>query len=211
MKSYPGPEEVLDDLGDKVVEAFSRAVARASADFEAYRESWPAWVAQASERGLASWIHDRMWYHLTVLVIDISEVRVIDQEPIRELIASYRYRLRAKRHGEDGRVSTYPTQTAIEFLWQQDFIDGLEEEFKEELNLIVGYVWDPELREIGRSVLSLRNRSGVEWMHDLPITGTGLAYATPQPILPTLSGPATPRIETPEVAMEEDGTEGGDQ
>jgi len=60
MFSYPGADEVLDDLGDKVVEAFARSVARARADLAEYRRLKPSWVAQSSERGLANWIHDRL-------------------------------------------------------------------------------------------------------------------------------------------------------
>lgn len=206
MKSLPSADEVLDDLGEKVVEAFSRAVARAKADLATYREVFPAWVAESSERGLAAYIHDRMWHHLTVLVEDISEVRVIDREPTRELMAHDRYRLRAKRHGEDGQVSTYPTQTAIEFLWQQDTLDG----FDEEINLIVGYVWDSELREMGRPVISLRTENEIKWMHDLPQFGTGRGYASATPIVPPQAGPQTPRIEMPGVSQKPKTESGGD-
>jgi hypothetical protein len=195
MKSYPSADEVLDDLGEKVVEAFSRAVARARADLAKYREVFPVWVAESSERGLAAFIHDRMWQHLTVLVEDIADVRVIDKEPIRELVVHDRYRLRAKRHGEDGQVSTYPTQTAIEFLWQQDMLDG----FDEEINLIVGYVWEAELREMGRPVLSLRAEDEIKWMHDLPVLGAGRGYTSITPIVQPKVEPQTPRIELPGV------------
>ncbi|MFC9971445.1 hypothetical protein ACFVH6_11180 [Spirillospora sp. NPDC127200] len=204
MKSLPKAEDVIDDFGDKVVEAFSRAVARARADFDAYRTSLPAWVAEASERGLASWIHDRMWHHLTVLVEGIPEVQVIDREPTRELIVHGRYKLRAKRHGEEGRVSSYPTQTAIEFLWEQDIIDGMVEE----LNLVVGYVWDSELRGMGRPVLSLRDGREHKWMYDLPEVGTGAAYAPVRPIVPPQASPNAPRIDTSSDTQEQVETEG---
>lgn len=206
MKSYPSADEVLDDLGDKVVEAFSRAVARAKADLDRYREVFPAWVADSSERGLATWIHDRMWHHLTVLVGDIPEVRVIDREPTRELMVHDRYRLRAKRHGEEGQVSTYPTQTAIEFLWQQDMLDG----FDDEVNLIVGYVWEAEMREMGRPVISLRAENEVKWMHDLPEFGSGYGAAPATPMVPPQAGPTAPRIEVPAASEKIEGASGGE-
>jgi hypothetical protein len=151
-----------------------------------------------------------MWYHLTVLLGGLSEVRLVDQEPTREIFVDERYRLRAKRHGEDGKVSTYPTQTAIEFLVQgfhQDVLDGLDEE----LNLIVGYVWDAEMREMGRPVLSLRNGIGIEWMHDLPESGTGYPAAPVEPVTPPRPGPSAPRIVLTESTEEaKDAGEGED-
>ncbi len=69
-------------------------------------------------------------------------------------------------------MSTFLTQGALDFLEQQPMaLDGLDE-----IRLITGYRWDPELREIGAAVISLRDGSDrVIWMHDLddPPGGAG--------------------------------------
>jgi hypothetical protein len=193
MFSYPDPDEVSSDLGDKVVEAFARSVARAAVDLADYRQIKPSWVSQASERGLANWIHDRLWYHLSVLLDGISTVRLVDSEPTREIIVGLRYRLRAKRHGEQGEVSTFLTPGAIEFLFQlpaQEPISGLEE-----IRLIVGYTWDKETREMGQAVLSLRDgKDEIVWLIELPEAGTGYGGGTVTP-MPVGPEPSSPIIE----------------
>ncbi|WP_068897888.1 hypothetical protein [Planomonospora sphaerica] len=193
MFSYPEADEVLADLGDKVAEAFARSVARTTADLAEYREIKPSWVSQASERGLANWIHDRLWYHLTVLLDGVPEVRLVDSEPTREIFVGYRYRLRAKRHGDEGNVSTFPTPGAIEFLFQppaQETISGLEE-----IRLIVGYTWDKEARAMGQAVLSLRDgKDEIVWLVELPDVGTGYESGTLTP-MPVAPEPSTPVIE----------------
>lgn len=104
-----------------------------------------------------------------------------------------RYRLRAKRHGEDGDVTTYPTLTAKDFLFQaplQMTLDGMEE-----IRLIAGYTWDTERREMGQPVLSLRHgKDDIVWFVELPDVGTGYSAApvTPLPAVPT---PTLPQIE----------------
>lgn len=193
MISYPESDEVLEELGEKPVEALSRAIARAKADLAEYREWKPSWVAQASERGLANWIHDRIWHHLTVLLDGVPDVRLIDIGSTREIFIGMRYRLRAKRHGEDGDISTYPTPTATGFLFQEPLqmtLDGLDE-----IRLIAGYTWDAESREMGTPVLSLRHgKNDIVWFVDLPDLGTGYGAApvTPLPAVPT---PTPPQIE----------------
>ena len=100
-----------------------------------------------------------------------------DQPPTRELYIGTRYRLRVKKHDIEGRVTTYLTDGALDFLEQEPAtLDGLEE-----VRLIAGYRWDPELREIGAAVLSLRDgKDNIAWMHELdePAGGAG-AGATP--------------------------------
>lgn len=175
MKSYPDWEKVSGDLGDKVVIGVSTAVGNAKADLLKYRRTFPLWVAEATERGLASWIHDRLWFRLISELDEISDVSVIDREPTRQVGVGVHYMMRVKRHHKDGRVSTYPTQTALEFLVQppQEALDGLEQR-----NLIAGYVWDREAREIGSALISLRDGRKVIWeahINDGTVTEAGLA------------------------------------
>lgn len=63
----PNAAEVLDDIGEKAVTAFSKAVMRSKSDLATYRATFPQWVLDHSERGLANWISDRLWAHLIVL------------------------------------------------------------------------------------------------------------------------------------------------
>lgn len=169
MKSYPDVEEVLEDLGEKVKDAFLDAIAGARADLADYRSIHPEFVADASPRGLANWIHDRIWAHLSAALEDVSEARLFEKGPTREVLVdgtARTYRIRAKRHDVAGRVSTYPTQGALEFLDQppvQQSFDGLGL-----AHLIVGYRWDADAREIGPAVLSLRDGvDNVIWLTKL--------------------------------------------
>lgn len=194
MKSYPTAREVLEDLGDKVVHGFARSVVLARADLADYREAMPGIVARSTERGLANWIHDQLWYHISVQLADVAEVSFVDREPRREIAVGTRYLFRVKRHTQLGGVSTYPTQTALDFLQQvpvQEPFDGMER-----IKLIVGYVWDPDLREVGPAVISLRSdRDEIKWIEELP--DGGAAGATPAVPLPPRIEPPTPSIDVP--------------
>lgn len=194
MLSPPTSDEVIDDLGDKVVEALSRSIARTREDLATYRKWRPSWVARHGERGLANWIHDFLWFHLTDLLDGIPGVHCVDKEPTREIMVGTRYRLRAKRHGRDGQVTSYPTQTAFEFKLQgvQDAFPGMEE-----TRLIVGYLWDSETREIGFPVLSLHDgQDAAKWMVNLPEVGAGEGYGggTVEPLSPVV-GPSAPQVD----------------
>ncbi len=168
MFSLPNFEQVSDDLGDKVIHAFSAAVAHTARDLKSYRSCHPGWVADSTERGLANWIHDRLWTHMVrelQAVEEAGSVSVHDREPFRELWVGHKYKLRAKRHDSDGRVSTYPTQTALEFYTQAPMIEGLEE-----VRLAVGYEWNTEERDIVQPVLSLRtDKETLVWKELLPV------------------------------------------
>lgn len=195
MKSYPTWEQVSDDLGDKVLRAVSVAVARARADFTLYRRTFPGWVAQATERGLASWLHDRLFFHLVAELDGIPQVSIVDREPIRDIYVGLHYRVRVKRHHEDGRISGYPTDGMLEFVFQPE-----QGTLFDQWNLAVGYKWLGDAREVGPAVISLRDGDDIKWMHNLPETDLGDAGGTsvtlppaPEPKLPTIQ---TSRPET---------------
>ncbi|MFN2494467.1 MAG: hypothetical protein ABR608_00955 [Pseudonocardiaceae bacterium] len=101
-----------------------------------------------------------------------------------------------KRHTELGGISTYPTQSALDFLQQvpmQPALDGLDE-----VRLIMGYVWDPDTRSIGPAVISLRaDRDTVLWMEELsaPAPGTASGGSEATTPLPPRPEPDTPRID----------------
>lgn len=203
MDSYPQPDEVIEGLGDKVIAGLSGAVGKAANDLKAYREFRPDWVADHSERGLANWIHDRLWRHLLAELDELPGVKLVDEEPIREIFVGVRYRLRVKRHREDGAVSTYLTPLALEFFAQgQLALEGLEE-----IKLIAGYEWDPDTRMIGGAVISMRDgRDNLMWIERLQPPATGAVGLTPTPV----PGPTPPKID---VATEGDDVtaEGPDQ
>jgi hypothetical protein len=210
MFSMLDPDIVLADLGDKVVHAFSRSVQLTREDLATYRSFAPGWVAMSSERGLASWIHDRMWTHAVGLVEGVEEVAVIDKEPIREIFVGTRYRIRLKRHQDDGAVSTYPTPTALDFLGQGGEVPlpGLEE-----VCLIAGYEWNREARQIGVAVLSLRNSGDdIVWVVELPTVGElGDGGDGGQVVRPTVPGPTQPTVSVlggAALSLEKEGTAG---
>lgn len=205
MFSAPEPGEVLDDLGDKVVHSLSRSVRLARSDLDEYRQLKPGWVAESSERGLANWIHDRVWKHLIEALEGIDGVNVRDREPTREVTVGIRFRLRVKRHHQDGRVSSYPTDTALAFFEQEGrtmYIPSLEE-----INLIAGYEWDAEARAMGGPLLSLRaGQSNIIWVTDLPDAGEqGSGGVAVQPTVPKPTGP---KIDLPGVDRVRKQTEG---
>lgn len=197
MKSAHESAVVLAELGDKVVEGIAVAVRSTRADLAKYRETFPSWVAESSERGLANWIHDRMWAHLQRQLEHLPGCAFDNDEPERHFWVSTRYHFRAKRHDLDGAVATYPTQGALEFMEQQLSLDGLDE-----VRLIGGYTWDREERAILEPVISLRDgRDNVLWVEVLPEPPAGSAAT---PIQPT--GPTTPKL--PDVVA--DGDERGE-
>jgi hypothetical protein len=197
MKSYPTVDEILAALGDKVVAALGTSAQLARADLLDYRRHRPAWVAAHSERGLANWLHDRQWDHLVALLADVAGISVVDKEPIRDVYVGIRYRMRIKRHQWDGRVSTYPTQAALDFMIQPSTLDGLDE-----VHLIGGYYWDKELRDVTGAVLSLRD--GVDhqiWAIELPFPGEQPPGTTGVPVSPT---PVPPVIDTGSLGKKEE-------
>ncbi|MFD6263970.1 hypothetical protein [Micromonospora sp. B006] len=193
MISHPTFEQVLEDLGDKVITGMGRASQAARGDLLKYRRENPLWVADSTERGLANWIHDRLWRHLLGELDQLTEVHVHDKEPTRELWIGVRYRLRVKRHGQSGEISTYPTLAAMSFFTQgQEAFEGLEE-----IRLCAGYFWDKEEREMGEAVLSLRTaRDKVIWCNPLPFAGEAgdSGKIRPLPVTPTPE-PRAPQID----------------
>ena len=205
MKSYPQPEQVFDDLGDKVLEGFSAAVGATAEDLSEYRILRPDWVSQASERGLANWLHDRLWHHMNRELMDLPHVTFRGTEPNRELFVGHHYRLRAKRHSEDGGITTYPTLTALEFM-TQDVADQLLT--VSEIRLCVGYEWDSTSRSVVRGVISLRDDQGrkIIWMQGLDEAVLAVR-AAPTTVIPAVDEPTAPEIEVKSDAEAEDEAE----
>ncbi|PZS25623.1 MAG: hypothetical protein DLM59_19850 [Pseudonocardiales bacterium] len=154
MESSDYGGALLDELGEKVLQGVAQAVNATRADRSEYRRDKPAWVAQHSERGLANWIHDRIWQHLVEQLADDDNVRFSDCGPLREFRVGTRYLFRAKRHSRTDKIASFPTPTAIAF-WGGGQLSLFPH--AAEVRLAVGYRWDPELREIDEAVISLRD------------------------------------------------------
>jgi hypothetical protein len=103
------------------------------------------------------------------------------------------YRIRVKRHHWDGRVSTYPTEAALDFMAQppeQKTLEGMQE-----IRLIAGYHWDKDLRDITAGVLSLRDGLDKKiWLIELPLSDSGEGTGTSA--MPTSPTPQSPIIDT---------------
>ncbi len=190
MKSYPRSQVVIEELGDKVVEALRTAVLLTRLDLSKYRNLLPDFVATSSPRGLANWLHDRMWHHLTSEVADLDNVFVLDKGPLREIVVDGTYRIRVKRHTKRGQVSAYLTHTSLEFLSQPP--EQLVLFGSEKVHLIAGYQWDSETYEIGHAVLSLRDGlDNMVWIAEFPDSApSSTSFPTGEP-----SNPGSPTIE----------------
>ncbi len=87
MKSHHNSEEVLEGLGEKVVEALGTAIPRTRLDLDRYRKSLPDIVATSSPRGMANWFHDRVWHHVVSDLQDLQDlhnVAIVDKGPVAE-------------------------------------------------------------------------------------------------------------------------------
>ena len=194
-RQYPSWNAVKVAIGDKIIDAITSAVALSKADLATYRSLHSAWVAQHSVRGLAAWIHDRVWYHLTVVLADLPDVVITDNGVLREFAVgppTEIIRFRVKRHDMDGDVSTYPTQLALDFLAQ---VEGVLLPGFSELHLIAGYRWDRDERSMGAAVISLRDGlDDIKWEVDLapaaPAGATTGLPAKPKPSAPVIDSGA---------------------
>lgn len=166
MQSLRHKAQVLDGLGEKVLEGLAMAVDHARGDLARYRRTLPDFVAQSSPRGLANWIHDRVWHRACQQLDSVDGVVLYEKGATREIIVKDRYRMRVKRHRAPATVATYPTQGAMDFMAQpsgQLVLEGLEQ-----LRLIVGYQWEADRADLGPAVLSMRHGiRSVLWVHEL--------------------------------------------
>lgn len=198
-------DDIRGEFGDKVVGALVAAVTGAREDLATYRTGLPTFAYEHSGRGLAGWIHDRMWAHLQRELFEVPGVSLIDNGPTREVTVGLNYRLRIKRHSVAGGIRNYPTATALAFWDDDDFtLPGLGE-----VHLCFGYVWDPIVEQILDAVVSRRSdQNKVLWMERLDEQADGgTGSADVEPIVPPTT-PSLPSIQTPTTKSDEkDGTE----
>lgn len=206
MDRYPTSDEVLGALGDKVVSGLSMAVAGARQDLADYRAALPHIVADHSGRGLANWIHDRLWAHAINALEDVDSVSCVDSGPNREIYIGMDFHIRLKRHSSRGAIRNYPTATVLDFIAQEP--DLLTLLGITTLNISAGYEWETLTRTMGNAVISLRDGSFDEviWMVDLP-ESSAAGGAVVAPIIPTVDGPSAPVIDVPRIdGREHEGT-----
>jgi hypothetical protein len=182
---YPTDDQVVDELGDKFLESLVKSVRGTRDDIREMREWRPGWFPTMHTRCLSNLIHDRIWAQLVALIESDAAANVIEKGATREIAIGVHLRLRIKRHHAGDRISTYPTRTAIEF-WQQnaDALPGFEE-----VRIAVGYRWDPETRQIGAPLVSLRDgKDNVIWAIELsePVEGEKVTWRPIEPTLPTI-------------------------
>lgn len=178
--SFPTDDEVLDKIGHEFVAAYVEALVSAKERYRQFRQS-SFFPALASQRLVANYIHDWLWAELVSRVESLSHVRVVDQEPIRQVYVD-KYRIRLKRHDVDESISTYPTAGMRAFWTAGEPLPGLEE-----YALAFGYVWDAQAREIGDGIITLRaTHDEVVWAKIIqPDTGA-VGFRVTDPELPTL-------------------------
>lgn len=196
--------EITARLGDKTTHGIAQAVSDAKEDLTDYRTVRPRYVAEASERGLANWIHDRLWIHLIEQLDEDPATHFRDRGPTREFRVGTKYLFRAKRHRAGDRISSYPTPTAQAF-WNQDTITLFPD--ADEVRLAAGYRWDPELREINEAVISLRDgMDHVVWAVSLVLEPQTNAVQI-RPL--DDEAPALPFIDVAEEAVDDDESDTG--
>lgn len=160
-------EEILSHLGDKLIEAFAKAVRMTRDDLALYRSVLPELAVSHSPRGWANLIHDWLWNHLRRQVEDLSMVQVKESGTIRELVVKEWIRIRVKRQSITGAVATYPTQMALDFYTQPVQLPLVD--IPREVKLVFGYKWNSSKGEIGSAVVAcpISTRKS-HWVHEIP-------------------------------------------
>ena len=202
------PDEVRISLGAEVLDGFTTLLERTKADLELYRNDHPVFVSDATKRGLANWIHDRMRVHAIDVFNSTTGVVVLDKEPKFELYFfrdTVTYRVRLKKQDAIGGISNYPTDGALDFITQPEG-DLFAELGLTEVNLCIGYEWDEFTHDMLSGLISLHDGSfrDAVWVCELPQAVGGVMV----PIVPAGDGPTTPIITIVADETAEDEKEG---
>jgi hypothetical protein len=185
MISYPDPQTVRDELGDKFILAFMSSVSDTRQDLSDFREWKPEWFVDFTQRFIANFIHERLWSAMIHRVSDHDSVIIVDQEPTRQIIHGTRYTIRFKRHRAGSAISSYPTAGSALFWTNRATLPTLES-----VSLAMGYIWDADLGQVGAPVLSFRDgKNNPIWaltLADDEGEKGGFTFGPIDPELPTL-------------------------
>ncbi|MGC0367114.1 hypothetical protein ABH922_005166 [Rhodococcus sp. 27YEA15] len=187
MNSYPDRQKVVDDLGEKFLDAFVASVDKARADLEEFRDFRPEWFVNFSKRFVAGFIHERIWDSM-LRTADEGDIHFKDDEPTREIHIGTNYVVRIKRHTENLKITSYPTTGALAF-WTNSATAQLPD--LELWSLAMGYIWNPEEAAIGDTILSFRDSKDTPIWSILLHSGqsgqaTGITWTPVDPQLPQL-------------------------
>lgn len=152
MNSYPNPQTVRDELGDKFIVEFISSVSDARSDLAEFREWRTEWFIDFTNRFVANFVHERLWSSMVRRVSEFDDVAVVDKEPVRQIFHSGRYSIRFKRHRPGSAISAYPTAGSALFWTNSATLPTLES-----VSLAMGYIWNADLGEVGDPVLSFRD------------------------------------------------------
>lgn len=198
MSQYPDQQQVIDDLGDKFVLAFVKSIDIARDDLAEFEAFKPEWFVNFSKRFVANFIHERVWDGMVGQVEGHAEVTVVDREPTRQIHFGNNYVIRFKRHTDKLKIESFPTSGALAFWTNRatPALPGLEL-----WTLAMGYIWEPELGEIGNAILSFRDgKDRPIWSVTLKRHGGESATdITWEPIDPQL-----PQLDLSDVVAEDD-------
>lgn len=186
MFQYPDQQKVIDDLGDKFLLAFVKAVEIARDDLAAFEQFRPHWFINFSKRFVANFIHERMWDGMTRQLFDYPDVVIVDNEPTRQVHIGSNYVVRFKRHSSALKIESFPTPGALAFWTNRATLPGLEL-----MSLAMGYIWNPDTGEIGEALLSFRDgKDNPVWSVKLNRNGgesaTDITWSPVPPELPQL-------------------------
>ncbi len=177
------PGSVLPALGDKFALSLSSAVKGARGDLDWLRSERAEWFPPMTNRGLANLIWERVWARLCDGLRDVPEANIVQSGSTNEIFVGLNFVIRVKRHTDANTISTYATPTAMGFYEQeQPALDGMAV-----TSLAVGYLWDPETKEIREPVVSYRDgKDNPIWIMRLDEPGDGAQAVTWTPIEPVL-------------------------
>ncbi|QLF84844.1 hypothetical protein SEA_BBQVALINDRA_34 [Gordonia phage BBQValindra] len=197
MNTYPDPQTVIDDLGDKFLMAFVQSVTGASEDLRALGEWRPEWYVTYSQRFIANFIHERMWARTTREVSSHPDVHVVDKEPTRQIVVGS-YVIRFKRHKPTLQIRSYPTAGALAFWTNRASLPGMDQH-----SLALGYIWDAESGQIQSAIVSYRDGTDNPIWSVTVQEGAEATDGAVQGITHAAIDPSLPQIDLSEVAEDE--------
>lgn len=128
-------------------------------------------------------------------LVDHPDVTVVDEEPTRQIHFGSNYVVRFKRHSSALKIESFPTPGALAFWTNRAALPGLEL-----MTLAMGYIWNPDIGDIGDAILSFRDgKDNPVWSVTLdPNKGASATDITWAPVPPEL-----PQLDLSEIVDED--------